>query len=432
MASTSAPKRPLPALVEHAGLRFVVVFLLYVAQGVPVGLFFLAVPAWMALNKASAADIGLVLSATSLPWTLKLINGVIMDRFAFPPMGRRRPWIIGAQTVLALLLAALAMAGPAATDTMVLAAFAFAVNVAITFQDVGIDGLACDVIPPSEQSRANGFMFGGQSIGISAGTGIGGSLMVNYGIDAAALAQAAFVAVVLVTIVVVRERPGERLLPWQHGSAAPETLAAQLGGFGPILRSVAGAMLRRDILIVCAALICLGTTAGLFAGLRPLFAANVIGWTGDELTRWTGIASLVSGLFGALVVGFVAERFGARRLLMIDGLAIAATGAAMLAIQSGWADSRLFVPLVFASLIFRVIANICGAALAMRLVSPAIAATQFSLFTAFPNLGDTIAGRILGPLHAFGGIPALFAAIAVCGFVSTAILAFASRKVVGD
>ncbi|MFM7350457.1 MAG: hypothetical protein ACKO01_13395, partial [Erythrobacter sp.] len=69
-------------------LRFFTLFILYVGQGMPVGLMWFAVPAWMAVRGASAADIGSVAAFTALPWSLKLVNGFIMDRYAFLPMGR--------------------------------------------------------------------------------------------------------------------------------------------------------------------------------------------------------------------------------------------------------------------------------------------------------------------------------------------------------
>ena len=91
VASVAATGRlPAPALTEHRILRFCVVFILYVAQGLPLGLFYYALPAWQAQNGASAAAVGAVLAMTSLPWSLKLINGVVMDRFAFLSIARRR------------------------------------------------------------------------------------------------------------------------------------------------------------------------------------------------------------------------------------------------------------------------------------------------------------------------------------------------------
>ena len=91
-------------LERSRALRFFMVFILYVAQGVPIGLFWFAIPAWMAANGASAESVGLVLSLTAAPWTLKFFNGFIMDRYTFLPMGRRRIWLIGAQIVMVLCL----------------------------------------------------------------------------------------------------------------------------------------------------------------------------------------------------------------------------------------------------------------------------------------------------------------------------------------
>jgi PAT family beta-lactamase induction signal transducer AmpG len=54
-------------LAESRSLRLATLFILYVAQGVPIGLFWFAIPAWMGANGASAADVGYVLGLTALP-----------------------------------------------------------------------------------------------------------------------------------------------------------------------------------------------------------------------------------------------------------------------------------------------------------------------------------------------------------------------------
>lgn len=113
------------ALSEHRTLRIMTLFLLYVAQGLPLGLIDFALPAWLAQNGASAAAIGGVLAMMMLPWTFKLPYGLIMDRYAFLAMGRRRPWIIIAQLGLVAALVTLAIANPQVTDIGILAALAF-------------------------------------------------------------------------------------------------------------------------------------------------------------------------------------------------------------------------------------------------------------------------------------------------------------------
>src|SRR5688500_8388681 len=86
-----------PAMSAGRTPRLYPVCIFHVAQGVPIGLFWFAIPAWMAANGATAVDIAYVLGLTALPWSLKLVNGFIMDRYTFLAMGRRRVWIIGAQ-----------------------------------------------------------------------------------------------------------------------------------------------------------------------------------------------------------------------------------------------------------------------------------------------------------------------------------------------
>ena len=58
----------------------------------------------MAAGGATTGEIATIVSATALPWTLKLANGFIIDRYTFLPMGRRRVWIVGAQTLLVVVL----------------------------------------------------------------------------------------------------------------------------------------------------------------------------------------------------------------------------------------------------------------------------------------------------------------------------------------
>ena len=141
-----ATRTSLPAISQYRTLRLFTVFILYVAQGAPIGVFFFAVPAWLAMNGASPLAIGGFLSATSLPWTLKFVNGFIMDRFTFLPMGRRRIWLIGAQSIMVAGLILLALINPGAADIAALSAFSFLIMSATTFQDVAIDGMAVDLV----------------------------------------------------------------------------------------------------------------------------------------------------------------------------------------------------------------------------------------------------------------------------------------------
>ena len=73
-----------------------------------------------------------------------------------------------------------------------------------------------------------------------------------------------------------------------------------------------------------------------------------------------------------------------------------------------------------------VLRGVAAGSLAMRLCTPAIAATQFAVFMAILNLGRTAASASLGWLDSLGGIPAMFTAMVICS-LTAALFAFAAK-----
>jgi PAT family beta-lactamase induction signal transducer AmpG len=60
----------------------------------PIGIFQVALPAWFAAEELSVSEIGRFIAIVFLPWGFKLMAGPVMNRFAFPALGRRRPRIL--------------------------------------------------------------------------------------------------------------------------------------------------------------------------------------------------------------------------------------------------------------------------------------------------------------------------------------------------
>lgn len=293
-------------------------------------------------------------------------------------------------------------------------------------QDVAVDGLAVDILPTDEIERVNGCMFGAQAIGIAVSAALSGYLIAYVGLPAAVLTLAAIIAGILVLVLVVRERPGERLLPWTHGASSQRKLDLHLGAFGPIIRSLFAAMFTRQTLILVPALVAIVAAWGIFLGAAPLFAANVLGWEKAVYSGWSGQASLVEGLAGALFFGLMTHRWGARRMFITTALMGAASAAAMITLQSHWTNPAFFITAIFMFNALVVLRGVASGSLAMRLCTPAIAATQFALFMAILNLGRTLASASLGWLDSLGGIPAMFSAMIVCSLLAAAF-AFAAK-----
>lgn len=417
--------RPL-ALSEHRNLRMATLFLLYVAQGLPFGLFQVAIPAWLAQNGASAAAIGAVLAMTILPWTLKLFYCFLVDRYAFLAMGRRRPWIIISQFGIVAGLMIMAVVNPAAGQASMIAAFAFAINIASSMQDVAVDGLAVDVLPAHEVPRANGYCFGGQAMGMALAAGLSGYLIAYHGLPTALLALAAVTASILCLIIIVRERPGERLLPWTQGAAVQRNLDLHVGAFAPIVRNLLSAMFVRQTLIFLPALFAAGAVTGIFTGTAPIFSVRMLGWEKDVYSGWVGQSNLVAGLLGILLFGFMAERWGPRRVLIPTMLGLTAMALAMLVFQAHWTNGLILIAAIFIFKGLNTLRAVTAGAVSMALCTPAVAASQFTLFMAVINFGNMAGSASLGWLDSLGGIPAMLTAMAVCG-LTAATFAFAAK-----
>ena len=159
--------------------RLLSVVLLSFSSGLPLGLVWLAIPAWMARVGVDIRVIGLFTLAQA-PWTFKLLWSPSMDRYRPPFLGRKRGWILLSQA--ALFGATLGLAGVSShpETVWVIGAFAFAIALASATQDIAFDGYAVEVLRREEQGIATGartalyragmLVAGGVSITLAAST----------------------------------------------------------------------------------------------------------------------------------------------------------------------------------------------------------------------------------------------------------------------
>jgi PAT family beta-lactamase induction signal transducer AmpG len=162
-----------PALSEHPVLRYFNFIALYIAQGIPEGMLFFGIPAWMAANGKTPGEIGSFVAVCGLPWSFKIIVAPLMDRFSYLPMGRRRPWVLFGQVGLILSFAAMGFLPDPLNNMGLFMVAAFTISFFGAFQDVATDGMAVDIIPVHQQARANGLMWGSKTAGISGSLAVG-------------------------------------------------------------------------------------------------------------------------------------------------------------------------------------------------------------------------------------------------------------------
>ncbi len=362
----------------------------------------------MAANGASAANVGYVLGMTALPWTLKLVNGFIMDRYTFLAMGRRRAWIAGAQCMMIALLLVCAFVQPGVKDVLLLGLAGFAVNMATTFQDVAVDGLAVDIMEEDERARASGMMFGGQYIGIAGATGLTGAAIAFYGPAAAYLLAASFIALITGYVLFLRERPGECRLPWSAGEAHQRNREIHLGAWLPILGNTFKSMLLPVSLLWLPVLLVRGFHYGMFNAVMPMIGANEVGWDEAGITATAGTAQLVAGILGLTLGGWLGDRFGAKRTTIAFFALYMAFSASMLLMQDMWSSSSVFIYFVYGWSCLDILITVAALPISMRLSNPKVAATQFTLYMACSNFGISIGAWVFSFSDRLGGLPTMF------------------------
>lgn len=424
MASTTEPVSAASGsliLTQSKLLRLVTLILFYFTQGFPIGLFFYAVPTWMAAQGASTLQIAGVVSTSSLPWSLKFINGFLIDRYTFLPMGRRRAWIIGAQALIVFALLVGASLAPDAQDVFLLSAIGFCANAAVTFQDVGIDSLAVDIMPENERAKAGGIMGGAQIIGISATTAAGGFLLDGFGISIALIGGAVVPGLVMLYGIILRERPGEKRLPWTAGAANPRNRDIQVEAWWPLLKRTFLAVIAPLSLFFILPMLVRSIPWGGYEAFHPVLFQETGGWDLTEYTNFISTLNFVTGVFGMVVGGALVDWFGAQRSMTVALLSGVALSVAMALAQPWWSDSLVLVGYATAMEFAGIIYFVAMIPMAMRMCTPAIAATQFTIYMAVGNFGRPIGASLAG-MTAGAGNPVLFYwAIAVLWAVTAVV-----------
>lgn len=168
------------AALVPASRVLLVLATLYVAQGIPVGLGFIAFPAILRTLGFSTEAIGLV-GIIILPWAIKFLWAPMVDGRNRGRGGNRRASMLPLQFVIAALYAGMAALTP---QTIALGwpviVILLLLNTASATQDIAADGFAVETLRDRQLTWANGLQIGGFSFGMVIG-GAATVLAYQYG-----------------------------------------------------------------------------------------------------------------------------------------------------------------------------------------------------------------------------------------------------------
>ena len=396
---SNQPKvKTIPALSENTFLRYFSFAALYVAQGIPEGLLWYAIPAWLAMNGKSAVEIGSYVAVIGIPWSLKIINAPIMDRFTYLPMGRRRPWILFGQFGLILSFLSMSLIADPLNNMSALMILGFIVSFFEVSQDIAVDGMAIDILPVDQQARANGLMWGSKTLGISASVAAGSWIMSHYGYFYAIVSFSLIISIIILVPLLLRERPGEKLLPWTKGETSKDAEKIQLHSWKIIFKSLFKVFFLPVSFFMGVAAFSFSVGRGLIDTLLPVFTVQELGWADTQYSQIFATANMISGIFGMIIGGFLVDYFGKVRMMTIYLSLLILLMLGMFFIKTSWHNELLVTGFIISFYILITSTTIAIFASAMQLCWKRISVTQFTLYMAISNLGLAGGAALMGQL----------------------------------
>jgi len=398
---TLARQEKVPALSESSLLRYLTFAALYFAQGIPNGLLWYAMPAWMAMNGKTPAEIGSFIAVVGLPWSFKIVAAPLMDRFTYLPMGRRKPWILFGQAGLVASFIGLAFVANPLNHLSMLMFIGFMSSLAGIFQDISIDSLAIDILPEDQQARANGLMWGSKIIGVSATVAVTSWLIAHYSyLVAMAMFGVVIMAIMLIPMF-LKERPGEKLTPWTPGEASPEASKIQLHGWKIIFKSLLRVFTFPVSLYMGIAVFTYRVGGALVDTALPVFTVQKLGWTDTHFSHIFATTTLVGGILGMFVAGAMIDLFGKIRMIVLYALALVGVLLVMALLPQYWTNEIFVISFFVVFYILDTFITIAILAVAMQLCWKRVAATQFTLYMAIANLGLAGGAWLMGELKTY-------------------------------
>lgn len=135
--------------------RLLSVALLSFSSGLPLGIVWFTVPAWLTQAGVDIRLVGL-LTLAQAPWSFKSLWSPLMDRHSLPFLGRRRGWIALSLIVLVALGFALAFVASRPLDLVAVGLVCLAIAFASATHDIAYDAYAVDVLRKEEHGMAVG------------------------------------------------------------------------------------------------------------------------------------------------------------------------------------------------------------------------------------------------------------------------------------
>tara|TARA_X000001036_G_scaffold335776_1_gene314692 strand:- start:371 stop:3004 length:2634 start_codon:yes stop_codon:yes gene_type:complete len=377
-------------LVESYQSRVMTLCVLYIAQGIPWGFITVTFVTFLAGEGISADNIATLLLLGTLPWTFKFLWGPVIDRFQYRPMGRRRPWILFAETGMILTLSLILFLPDPGSNFTAVAGIFLIYNIFTSLQDVSTDALAVDILRADEFEKVNSYMFSSKIVGgMIGGAGLG-TIIGFVGIKGAILLQIPILLLIMLAPLFMTERPGEIRFPWQKAelqSWSSDDLEER--NFAQILGNIRTAFSLRSTRL--GIVLSLSISLSFFlVPVLPLLFVQELNWDEEKFNATKGGLLLIVMMLGYVAGGQLAKIIGGKSVIIYSALVGTLLTICWGLTESLWSNSTFLIALWSIHTFVWGMASINIYSLMMKITWPEVGGTQFTAYMAMMNLSAVI------------------------------------------
>ena len=387
-------------LVESYQARVLTLCALYVAQGIPWGFITVTFVTYLAVEGVAAGQLAFLLTLGTFPWSVKFIWGPVIDRFQFPEMGKRRPWILIAQSGMIIVLSSMLLIPNMASNVTLVGVMFLVYNVFTALQDVSTDALAVDVLQPHEFEKVNSYMFTSKAVGgIIGGAGLG-TIIGIVGIKGAIVLQIPILVVIMLVPLFMTERPGEKLYPWSESVGdGKKSEKPEVKNFREIFDNIKIAFSFRSAQLGVLLSLIISLSYFLIPVL-PLLFVRELGWTEEQFNATKGGIILIVTMLGYMVGGQLGKQFGGKAIIIYAAFTTALVTAFWGMNETLWSNGFFMMTIWSIQTFVWAMVSINIYSLMMRITWTEVGGTQFTGYMAMMNLSAIIGYQLTAPLTA--------------------------------
>lgn len=352
------------------------------ASGLPLYLLIQLIPAWLRIEGVSLTAIGFFTMVT-YPYTLKFLWSPILERYAIPPFGRRRGWMLLTQVVLILSIGSLGFFAPD-VELGWITAVALVVAIFSATQDIALDAFRREILD------TDGELAMGNTIHVQAYRLAGlvpGSLglilvdIVSWQTNF--MLMAAFMGVGLVVTLLVNEPAGE-----------PRPVSMREA----VVRPFQEFFTRRSVgsaVAVLAFIFLYKLGDNMATALATPFYLDM-GFSADEIGIVAKNAALWPAIFGGILGALAIVKIGINRALWVFGVVQVLTIFGFVWLSLAGANIWVLAVVIAAEYFGVGLGTAASVAFIARETSRLAVATQFALLTALASLPRVITSSFSG------------------------------------